>query len=193
MRQPRKASPEYESYPAEISPESGLPPGLWQELNALPAVDLACLPVPVTLWLRVEGAPATVQITTAPSPAPAGTAADAGARMQTPQPATSLSDLIVFDRDELRALAIAAEADRFWRKQLLAVCFDKWRRPDHRLTVDDALAGANPDPRGWPLARVLARLGAVVERVELAGLRGAHGAHGGEDGELGVAAWPAAA
>lgn len=179
MRQPRKVPPDYELYPAEIAPESGLPPGLWQELNALPAVDLACLPVPVTLWLRVEGAPAAVQITTAATSVP-GT----GAPMRTPQPAASLSDLILFERDELRALAIAAEADRFWRKQFLAVCFDKWRRPDHRLTVDDALAGANPDPQGWPLARVLARLGAVVERVELAGLN---------DGELGIAAWPVAA
>jgi hypothetical protein len=183
MRQPRKALPDYELYPTEIAPESGLPPGLWQELNALPAVDLVSLPVPVTLWLRVEGAPATVQLTTAAGESLAA----AGARLQTAQPAHSLSDRIVFERDELRALVIAAEADRFWRKQLLATCFDKWRRPDHRLTLDDALAGANPDPQGWPLARVLARLGAVVERVELAGV------HDGEHGELGIAAWPAAA
>lgn len=191
MRQPRKVPPKYEQYQAEISPESGLPPALWHELNALPALELASLPVPVTLWLRIEGAPATVQITTGVHPDTAGTtgtAGTAGTKLQPPEPTKSLSELIVFERDELRALTIAAEADRFWRKQLLAVCFDKWRRPDHRLTVDDALAGANPDPQGWPLARVLARLGAVVERVELAGLRAGEG-----PGELAAAAWPTAA
>jgi hypothetical protein len=122
----------------------------------LPAELVPDLPLPVTLWLAIDGAPARVQLTTRSCE---------DTDVECPQ--RSLADVIVFDREEFRALISAAEADRFWRKDLLGLCFDKWRRPDHRLTAADALAGANPDPQHWSLERVLARLGATLERLEL--------------------------
>jgi hypothetical protein len=125
------------------------------ELLALPARLIPDLPLAVTLSLAIEGAPARVQLTTLTRRA----GVDSG---------HSLAEVIVFDREELRALFSAVQADRIWRKDLLGVCFDKWRKPEHRLTLDVALAGANPDEQDWPLSRVLARLGASVESFELA-------------------------
>jgi hypothetical protein len=120
------------------------------ELEAFQASLLPDLPEPVTLWLRIEGAPVPVQLSN-------GVLTNAQ---------DTLADAIVFDGEELRALVAGIEADRIWRKELLALCFDKWRRPEYRLTLRDALAGANPDPQGWSLARVLARVGATLEHIE---------------------------
>lgn len=142
MRLPRKVSP------------SEHPVCLLEEVLALPARLVPDLPLPITLWLAIEGAPARVQLTTCERAGPE-------------RSGESLADVIAFDREELRALLVAVQADRIWRKDLLGLCFDKWRRPDHRLTLRDALAGANPDESDWTLARVLARLGATVEAVEL--------------------------
>jgi len=128
----------------------------FKPLLDLPAELVPDLPLPVTLWLAIEGAPARVLLTTR-------SCEDAAIE----RPEHSLADVIVFDREEFRALISAAEADRIWRKDLLGMCFDKWRRPDHRLTAADALAGANPDPQHWSLERVLERLGATLERLEL--------------------------
>jgi hypothetical protein len=126
----------------------------WNELLELPALLVPDLPLAFTLSLEVEGAPARVQLSTELH-------LDAG---------DSLADVIVFDREEMRALFIGAQADRIWRKDLLGICFDKWRKPDHRLTLADALAGANPDEAeaNASLGRVLARLGATVVSIELA-------------------------
>jgi hypothetical protein len=121
------------------------------DVLALPARLVPDLPLAVTLNLALEGAPTRVQLTTR-------ACTSAG---------HSLADVIVFDREELRALFTAVQADRMWRKELLGVCFDKWRKPEHRLTLEHALAGANPDEQDWPLSRVLARLGATVESIEL--------------------------
>jgi hypothetical protein len=122
------------------------------ELLEVPALLVPDLPEPMTLWLAVDGAPARVLLTTD--------------RTRAAQVSSSLADVIIFDREELHALFLAVQADRVWRKDLLGMCFDKWRKPDHRLTVEDALAGANPDARDWSLGRVLARLGATLERIE---------------------------
>jgi hypothetical protein len=125
-----------------------------RELLSLPARLVPDLPMAFTLSLAVEGAPAQLQLSTELH-------LDAG---------DSLAEVIVFDREEMRALFLSVEADRVWRKDLLGVCFDKWRKPEHRLTLEHALAGANPDEqeRDWTLGRVLARLGARVESIELA-------------------------
>lgn len=123
-----------------------------RELLALPARLVPELPLAFTLSLSIEGAPTRVQFTTELH-------LDAG---------DSLADVIVFDREELRALFAAVQTDRIWRKDLLGVCFDKWRKPDHRLTLEHALSGANPDEQDWSLGRVLARLGATVDSIELA-------------------------
>jgi hypothetical protein len=141
MRLPRKVSP---------SPDSQL----LTELLGLPASLVPDLPLPVGLWLAIEGAPARVQFCTRERAGPS-------------QAGESLAETITFDREEVRALMLAVQADRIWRKDLLGMCFDKWRKPDHRLTVRDALAGANPDEEDWTLARVLARIGATVEALEL--------------------------
>lgn len=124
------------------------------ELLALPAHLAPDVPLGFTLTVCVDGAPARLQLTTE-------------LRLEG---GDSLADVIVFDREELRALIAGVEADRIWRKDLLGICFDKWRKPDHRLTSDAALAGANPDEdeTNWSLGRVLARIGATVESIELA-------------------------
>jgi hypothetical protein len=126
----------------------------WNELLGLPAQLVPDLPLAFTLTLAIDGAPARVQLSTELH-------LDAG---------NSLAPVIVFDREEMRALFIATQADRIWRKDLLGICFDKWRKPDHRLTLADALAGANPDEAeaNASLGRVLARLGATVVSIELA-------------------------
>jgi hypothetical protein len=127
-----------------------------EELLSLPAELLPDLPLPVTLRLAIEGAPARVQLRTWERAGPV------------PEATESLADVISFDREEVRALVMAAQADRIWRADLLGLCFDKWRRPAHRLTLEEALAGANIDASSeWTLARVLARLGATVESIEL--------------------------
>jgi hypothetical protein len=121
---------------------------------SLPARLVPGLPVPLTLRLRVPGAPVPVCIWT-------GTAA-AGAR------APVLADTIVFDGAELAALAVAAEADRVWHPEFLGLCFEKWRRPDTRVSEAELLAGANPDPEvSWSLERLLRRLGIELLGVEL--------------------------
>ena len=151
-RQMSKLSPFEPPWAAEAA-DSGAP------LLNLPAELVPDLPLPVTLWLAIEGAPARVQLTTRPRRSSEDTDVEC--------PDRSLADVIMFDREEFRALVRAVEADRIWRKDLLGLCFDKWRRPDHRLTAEDALAGANPDPQHWSLERVLTRLGATLERLEL--------------------------
>jgi hypothetical protein len=125
---------------------------LRQDLLSLPARLVPDLPLAFTLTLEIEGAPAKLQLTTELH-------LDAG---------DSLAEVIVLDREEMRALFTGVQADRVWRKDLLGICFDKWRKPEHRLTLEHALAGANPDEQQWSLRRVLARLGAVVQSIELA-------------------------
>ncbi len=124
-----------------------------RELLDLPARLVPDLPLAFTLTLEIEGAPARVQLSTELH-------LDAG---------DSLADVIVFDREEMRALIVGTEADRIWRKDLLGVCFDKWRKPEHRLTLEAALAGANPEvAEAGTFGSVLARLGATVVSIELA-------------------------
>jgi hypothetical protein len=131
-------------------------PAFSSDLEAFPAELLPGLPLAVTLWLEVPGAPVPVCFTTAE---------------QAPGSEGVLADRIVFGRDELAALVVGVQSDRVWRKELLGMCFEKWRRPALRISEADALAGAQRDEheQGWSLARVLDRLGAELVRVELAG------------------------
>lgn len=125
-----------------------------QELAGLEARLLPELPLPVTLWLDVPGAPVQVLLTTAP--------------IAHDEPV--LADHVVFDRDELCALIAGAQSDRLWRRDLLGFCFEKWRSPRLRISRQDALMDANPNPRedeAWTFAQVLSRLGATLTRVEL--------------------------
>ena len=136
----------------KVSP-SNQPPQLLAELLSLPASLVPDLPLAVTLSLTIEGAPAQVQFTTRSH-------SDTQAR-------EPLAEVVAFDREELRALFVGVQADRIWRKDLLGLCFDKWRRPEHRVSLREALAGANSDDLDWTLGRVLARIGATVEAVEV--------------------------
>jgi len=124
-----------------------------QAVLSMPARLVAGLPVPMTLRLRVPGAPVPVCIWT-------GDAAHGAAPV--------LADTIVFQAAELDALVVATEADRIWHREFLGLCFEKWRRPDQRLREAELLAGANPDTEvSWSLERVLKRLGVELEAVEL--------------------------
>jgi hypothetical protein len=84
-------------------------------------------------------------------------------------PSGVLAPSIVFDRDEIAALVVAAQSDRVWRKELLGFCFEKWRRPALRIDLNDAMGGAVPvaPMPAWSVGEVLARLGATLVRVEL--------------------------
>lgn len=130
-------------------------PAFLREIEDFPARLLGSLPVPLTLWLDIPGAPVPVCFTTA---------------VASGEPAPLLAPQISFDRDELAALVIGVEADRVWRKELLGLCFEKWRRPALRISAKDTLAGAMPelDQPAWTLGEVLARLGAELTQVELA-------------------------
>ncbi len=123
------------------------------ELADFPARLLLGLAVPLTLWLDVPGAPVPVCITTA--------------ALTENEPV--LSQAIVFDRDELTAILCGVEAERLSRRELLSLCFDKWRRPALRIAAADTLGGAMPrEPEGtWSVGRVLRQLGATLVRLEL--------------------------
>lgn len=74
-----------------------------------------------------------------------------------------------FDADEWAALVTAAEADRVWASDLAAFCRRKREEPAWRLTLEEALAGAQPDPdERWSVRRVLERLGMELHEVQLA-------------------------
>lgn len=125
-----------------------------ESVLALPARLVPSLPVPMLLRLHVPGAPVPVCVWT-------GTPEHA-------HRAPVLADTIVFDGAELEALAIAAEADRIWHPEFLGLCFEKWRRPQERLSPQALLAGANADESvTWDLARLLRRLGVELETVDL--------------------------
>ncbi len=129
------------------------------ELEAFEAGLLPSLPLPVTLWLDVPGAPVPVVFTT---------------KVNEPDPAV-LADHVVFDGHELDALVAGTQADRLWRKDLLSFCFEKWRKPSVRISRQHALSGAvdrvapewSRESAGWSLGAVLARLGCTLERVEV--------------------------
>lgn len=120
----------------------------------MPARLVSGMPVPVSLQLRVPGAPVAVVLWS-------------GAQ-QLREVTPVLADMIVFDGSELEAMVSAVEADRLWHSDFLGLCFEKWRRPDVPVRAAELLAGANAEAdAGWTLGRVLARLGIEVETIEL--------------------------
>jgi hypothetical protein len=153
---------------------------------ALPALALADLPEPIALHLRVAGAPGSVLFTTqripcsdprsASSTASTGSASPTGIgalnttstqHSHATHHAHAARAIIAFDRDELRALVLGVEADRIWHREFLGFCFEKWRAPTFRLSVEQALGGANRDCQAaWSSARFLRRLQAQLSAVE---------------------------
>lgn len=127
-------------------------------LLGLPAELITALPEAMLLRLEVPGAPVPVCVWT-------GTL-ELGHEACSALPV--LAEAIVFDGLELAALVTATSADRLWHADFLGLCFEKWRRPEVRIDVEQALAGANPDPdERWTLARIFTRLGVTLDAVEL--------------------------
>jgi hypothetical protein len=149
---------------------------------ALPALALADLPEPIALHLRVPGAPRSVLFTTQrmscsdPSaPSTSSASPTNAAALNTTSTlysharphAEAAHAIITFDRDELRALVLGVEADRIWHREFLGFCFEKWRAPAFRVSVEQALGGANRDCEvAWSCARFLRRLQAQLSAVE---------------------------
>jgi hypothetical protein len=117
-----------------------------------PARWLSDLPEPIGIPLLVAGAPVPVVFMTTPHA----------------EEASVLAATIRYDRDELRALVLGVEADRIWHREFLGFCFEKWRRPAYRLSLSEALGGANPDHEqpAWSLERILHRLQARQVHID---------------------------
>jgi len=122
------------------------------ELGAMPAHGLGALAAAFTVRMRaIDGT--TFHLATA-----------AAAR-----DALAESGAIALDVDEWDALTIAAEADRVWPADLVQAL--RARGVTGRMTIDALLDGITYDeavrdaPRGFTVARVLARIGARIEEV----------------------------
>lgn len=78
-------------------------------------------------------------------------------------------DGVVFDADEVRALATGVQAERLWAADLKGFCLRKLHDPSFRVTELLALGGAQPSTdRLWSLGRVLRWLDLELTRIELA-------------------------
>ena len=128
---------------------SGRPAIAWEDALELPAALLPDLPMPPRIALHVPGIPEVVRVELAGEP----------------------SDGLTLDAEEWRALVVAAEADRVWPRDLVALLARKRTASSERpwrIDRETALAGAQPDPfEAWSAREVLARLGAVVLSIEL--------------------------
>ncbi len=121
------------------------------EALSLPSRDLADLPLPPSLVLRVDGVAGYVRVEL---------------RADAAEEARASGELVI-DAAEWRALSLGAEADRVWPAGFAALCAEK-KRAGLRFTPELALDGAQPDVREqWSAARVLERLGAEVVSLEL--------------------------
>jgi hypothetical protein len=127
-----------------------------RELLDFPFGWLSDLPEAIRFPVWVAGAPVPIVFDTTPQTSDAPV----------------LATHIVFERDELRALAAGVQADRVWHREFLGFCFEKWRRPSFRVGLLDALAGATADDEqpAWSVERVLRRLQASLDATE----RGTH-------------------
>lgn len=145
----------------------------------LPARVLGDLPLAPRLVLALEGRPDAASIPVEVEIALDGTAPTdhEPAREEPREPPRSVpvtDDRVVFDRDEWAALVTATEADRLGARDFRAICARKRERPGWRLGPEEALGGAQPDPRErWSTRRVLRRLGATAAAVSLPGWRAA--------------------
>jgi hypothetical protein len=145
------------SYPPSLSTrreplERGNSSVAARALLDFPARWLPDLPEPISISLLVAGAPVPVVLATTPHS----------------EEAAVLAATIRYERDELRALVLGVEADRIWHREFLGFCFEKWRRPTFRLSLTEALGGANPDHEqpAWSLERILHRLQARQVHID---------------------------
>jgi len=119
------------------------------ELLAFPAQLLGGLPVPSRFVLQALSFAPRIIWTTESAPV--------------------TRDGIVFDADEVRALAIGVQAERLWAADLKGFCLRKLHDPSFGVTELAALGGAQPSPdQPWSLGRVLRWLDLELSGIELA-------------------------
>lgn len=109
------------------------------ELLGFPAVHLPRLPLPVRIGLEAPGFAHAITWHS-------GVAA----------PRSERAPAIVFEGDELQAIAVAVQAERMWPADFKGFCLHKLHDASFRLSERLALDGAQPsaDP-AWSLGRVL--------------------------------------
>ena len=77
-------------------------------------------------------------------------------------------DGILFDGPEVGALAAGVDADRAWPSDLVRWATHKLEDPEHRITLEDVLAGATmTGARAFTVGDMLARLGLELVRIEI--------------------------
>lgn len=75
---------------------------------------------------------------------------------------------IVFDGDEVRAIALGVQAERLWPADFKGYCLRKLHDPSFRVTPGLALGGAQPDAvKPWSLGCVLGWLELELCEAEL--------------------------
>jgi hypothetical protein len=118
------------------------------ELLAFPAQLLGGLPVSSRITLQAHGfAPRIIWST---------------------ESAPGHRDGIVFDADEVRALAVGVQAERLWSADLKGFCLRKLHDSSFQVTELAVLGGAQPSPgRPWSLGRVLRSLDLELSGIEL--------------------------
>ena len=106
------------------------------ELLSFPVRELKGLPVAVRIDLQVSGIHHAIVWTSELLDAPA--------------------EGLVFDGDEVRAIAIGVETERLWPADLKGFCLRKLHDPSFRVTQGAALDGAQQSVGpAWALERVL--------------------------------------
>lgn len=118
-----------------------------REVLAFPAEYLRDVPVPLTVQLRAAGLGA-------------GSIAVVSRRLQNAAGPRPDETDVVFDGDELRAIAVGVQSERLRPADFRAFCLRKRVDPSFRLTEELALDGARAEPTRpgnppWSLARVL--------------------------------------
>jgi hypothetical protein len=172
------------------------------ELLSYPARHLPELPVATRFAIQVPGIPMEIEVMTARlSQLDERVLRHAGGtptRLGRPAPS------ILFDGDELLAIARAAEAERLYAADFKGFCLLKLQDPGFRVTDEVAFDGAHPagaDPgadgshsggragagsptsRPWSLARLLTTLRAELLEARLLGLDPRGPRHAGPDHE----------
>jgi hypothetical protein len=119
-----------------------------RELLELPARHLGGLPVAMRIGVQLSGFAHAIELVSRHRDAPAGT--------------------LTFDLEELRALAIATQAERIWAADFKGYCLLKLHEPSFRVTEILALGGAQPSAAPpWSLGQVLRGLDLALLGIEL--------------------------
>jgi len=153
-----------------------------RSLMQFPARWLVDLPEPIRVRLEVAGAPVPIAFAAGAASAAIDDRPSSSRASQTrsslsgSSPAGSFTEeapvlaaSICYTADEVRALVLGIEADRIWHREFLGFCFEKWRKPSFRVSIVEALDGANPDYEqpAWSFERILRRLQARITGVEV--------------------------